>query len=485
MDFFRNISIKPKGFRSQKEIIRISFEDCCKKLVCVLQPEICNKLADYYEFSRQQKRRFRTSTNFVEDFVDILKKERIIKPNDSDLLEHGLRYIDQHELVSQVAEIFKAPLETEIYNKEDLCWLLVNFLKRNYSSQYQDITPLGCLEKTVSVNELYIDGRIEILVKKDSLSGTETWIRLESYHEIVSVALERGAVLLEGDPGCGKSMLMLQLVHEWCENIQKSPMTQVDLLIFLQLEKVEVDRDIYDSISRLLLPDESSINIDNISNVIHSYSSVMIFLDGVDNVAEAQWISGFLLDKVHAKKFSLVITTRPVLLTGKYFAEMKRFRLCGYDATEKEKYVRKVFNLNNKDGTVQICNKTSAVASLNIFSENSLLFFTFVNMSSQKGYPEDASTITNIFRQVMPLIMSHGKTETEVNGEDFLENEYLLSHEEYDTLVKSGEKKVWSKQDLANITGKNVTIFIRELASYKKNESVSSNLIRSLLIMTI
>ncbi|KAJ8050846.1 hypothetical protein HOLleu_04203 [Holothuria leucospilota] len=449
------LSKTARDSKMHKEMHRTRFEDCCKELSTVLTPDICNKLADYFGFTTRQKA-FRKSSTLVTAFVQTLNDQRLIKPNDSSLLENGLKNVGETVLASRVTEMFRKPLlKVDVYTLQDLHWQFVYNLKQSYASQCEVI---GTLDQEYYIDQLYIDGRVEVLISDDGINGIKMWKELEKYHDIASIALRNERVILEGSPGYGKSMLMLQLVYEWCGRVGTSPMSQVDLVFLLKLEKIDGDQNIYHAVRRMLLPDESPIDVEIIENIVLNCSSVMFLIDGLHKMSEDRnhWISNFLLHEAKTKRFPVVVTARPGLLPEKYLLEMQRCRLCGFDFKAKETYVRKIVLANNKDGAEETSNKVNRIVGRASFSDIPLLFCNFAYMVSQEKYGGDASAITTVFGNIMSSITGSAKTKIVAEARDISENsdQYSIGKVAYDTLMKNEETMVCTKEELTDVIGR-------------------------------
>ena len=103
---------------------------------------------------------------------------------------------------------------------------------------------------------MYVEGGIEYLTK---IKMKDTWKSFNSYKDIFT-DMTGDRWIIEGEPGYGKSTLSLQLAYEWCHQVDKSAMCEVELFLLVRLRQLKGEGSIYEAIKRFILPKDSKIH---------------------------------------------------------------------------------------------------------------------------------------------------------------------------------------------------------------------------------
>ncbi|PIK42691.1 putative NLR family CARD domain-containing protein 4 [Apostichopus japonicus] len=148
--------------------------------------------------------------------------------------------------------------------------------------------------------------------------------------------------ILEGEPGYGKSILTLQLAYDWCNGVQGSPLSNVEILILLRLRQLGGVKSIYRAINRFLASG-SRLSEKDIEDVLKNASSVEILLDGYDEYPDQDKIKGNDVRSIIMREMfpnhDVTLTTR--YLPKKFPKLTKRVKLTGFDNEARDEYLRK------------------------------------------------------------------------------------------------------------------------------------------------
>ncbi|PIK45557.1 hypothetical protein BSL78_17596, partial [Apostichopus japonicus] len=224
---------------------------------------------------------------------------------------------------------------------------LKRLLKTHYQEQYSAIRPLPWRkDKLYSIEEIHINGGIELLIVEDNINKKIRWEALESYYGIYrDPRLKKSRRrILEGHAGYGKSLLTLKLAFDWCTGVKDSPLFNVELLILLKFSHLRSSSSIPEAIKRFILPIDSPITSEQIEYVIGNCKSVSVLLDGYDR---SLFLDTFLGNDVTGIVQNDVLKQFDVTLTSKYLPDdptlsTQRIRLTGFDEDARDQYIRNV-----------------------------------------------------------------------------------------------------------------------------------------------
>lgn len=111
------------------------------------------------------------------------------------------------------------------------------------------------------------------------------WESLKSYEDILREPRLSSFLIIEGDPGIGKSTLALKLVSDWCTGNQSSPLQNVEILLFLRLRYLGNIQSIYQTIKECILPKDTLLTSSDLDGIIRNSKSVLLLLDGYDELS--------------------------------------------------------------------------------------------------------------------------------------------------------------------------------------------------------
>ncbi|PIK52552.1 hypothetical protein BSL78_10542 [Apostichopus japonicus] len=192
------------------------------RLAELLTIEIILSLATFFMFPPAKIDELRHAKNSRGQLMVSLMEERgQIKPNDISPLLTALDKLERHGLLSTLHRLFPGSEEggIEMHGKDT----------------------------TGSVRPL---------------TGNRTEaVKLKSYRDVFNDdIISSKRILLEGDPGYGKSTFTLQAAYDWCTATDSSPLKGVDIFILLPLRLLGGILSICLAIKLILMPDYSKLN---------------------------------------------------------------------------------------------------------------------------------------------------------------------------------------------------------------------------------
>ncbi|KAJ8043008.1 hypothetical protein HOLleu_09920 [Holothuria leucospilota] len=326
----------------------------------------------------------------------------------------------------------------------------LNEIKERYKDLYDAVKPIPYMkDKTICGNDVFVDPCITF---KDS---NGKWIGLQTYHNVFSdPRIKSERLLLEGEPGYGKSTLAFQYAYDWCNSIQDSPLKDVDILILLRLKQLGGVSSFYRGIKEFLLPRKSTLTESDIENILTNSNSVVIILDAFDEYPDQNSRTSHIISIIAGKMFCdliVLLTTRPLCLPQKYSPSPKRLRLRGFTQKARKYYIRKA--VDNNDQTVREiegCLEDNPI--LRDLCEVPLLFVHFAHIMYDYRNFTTLNSATKFFRHMISCLSHHIKNETQdVDNcnDDLLKNwQHKLYIKAFKALREGRKRMVCRKEEL-------------------------------------
>lgn len=160
--------------------------------------------------------------------------------------------------------------------------IFLESLRQKYENMYSVIRPVPWKKNKWRIKDFFVDINIAILDQRKDSKHKDSWISLDSYeslftHEKLAIAKR---IIIEADPGCGKTTLMYQLAYLWCS--KKPPMQDVDIFLLLPLRKMRTGMSIVHAIKQILLPRDTSLTDEDIQLILKEDLRKVLALDGLD-----------------------------------------------------------------------------------------------------------------------------------------------------------------------------------------------------------
>lgn len=342
--------------------------------------------------------------------------------------------------------------------------IFIDEIKRKYRNQYEAVHPIPYIkDRLYCVNMVFVEAGIQCLSRGGG-ERSQTWRKIASYHEIFEDSTSDSVrVILEGEPGYGKSTLSLQIVYDWCNSISESPLRNVDIVIFLRLRQLGGVRSVYRAIKQFILPKDSEIVETDIKAVLSSCPSVAVLLDGFDEYPDQadtneSDIKSIIEGEMFQKSFVL-ITTRLSCLPRKYASVTKRMRLTGFDDSSREQYICKAVAGNDTNAADEIRQQLKENPVLSELCQVPLFFVMFAHMTHEKQEFRDCTSVTLFFRYMISCFHNHMRNKMD---DDNVQKSHLFenNHKKLDKIAFDGLTKahyeiiVWDKDQLRENIGK-------------------------------
>ncbi|KAJ8048547.1 NACHT, LRR and PYD domains-containing protein 1b allele 4 [Holothuria leucospilota] len=366
-------------------------------------------------------------------------------------------------------------------------------LMMNYRDICEAINPLPYdKEYKYRIEEIYVECAIEELEKSEEerdkegqlLRKVEVWRKLKSHNDILEKTCTKNTrVIIEGDPGYGKSTLAFRLAYDWYTKDENSPLKEVDIFILLRLRHLKNVASIPAAVKRFLLSKDSSLTVGDVRKVLSHSESLLIYLDGFNRYpnqteTENNVISDVLMKNTF-KNSQVIVTTRPSCLPGEYANVTKRLRLTGFGKNTWKKYIHQAVpdeNLLERNKITDILNQNPFLSDL---CQVPLFCALLVHISKSNDTFKNSQlqTVTKFFEKLMDCFYSK-LTSSEENHHSAL---CKICFEE---LVCKNEALLWRKKDICRKLGKTLYQKYRRIGvlveeqfqrSYKGGHEVENN----------
>ncbi|XP_019861664.1 PREDICTED: NACHT, LRR and PYD domains-containing protein 13-like [Amphimedon queenslandica] len=306
-------------------------------------------------------------------------------------------------------------------------------------------------------------------------------------------------VLIEGEPGIGKSTLAKELVLRWANRSDKL-LSNYDIVFFIQLRFETYHK--ATSIEDLFVDlDNQTINMTDLNIEIKKRkgAGILWILDGFDELPSHLRNNSILMTLIKGvilPKSTVIVTSRPVasdlLLELLKDDNSKRISLRGFDSTKIGEFALKYFNDKDKASNFSSYYSDNIVIESMLYNPlNCFIVCTIFNdliATNNEQYPQ---TMTSLYNHYIRILLKRHliKTklisdidykmpqrlmlETDFNNQllqDVWENFSLISKIAYDGVM---EEQYVFENKLHNVTKLSMMDTIFSFFLYEKNESSS------------
>ncbi|KAJ8017888.1 NACHT, LRR and PYD domains-containing protein 10 [Holothuria leucospilota] len=349
-------------------------------------------------------------------------------------------------------------IQADLQEKKDI---FLRQLKEKYKDLCDGVRPVPYRkDEMLSVNSVFVDCVIESLCLKGAgQRRKKEWKTLQSYLKLFSVREEKSTRrILQGEPGFGKSILCLQVAHDWCNT--HSNFSDVDLLILLRLKQLGGVKSIYTAIKCYILPKDTTLNENDIKEIVKTFGSVLVILDGFDEYPdqdtskESDVIS--IISRQMFQECTVVITTRSSYIPMNYPPSTKIYRLRGFDENSRLNYIQNLISDGNVDAN-KIERDIMNAPILSDLSQIPLLFAIFVNLTQESDGIKQVASVTEVFKYIISAFHKHTKNlmvhENVVKYDSFEKDHPALDEICFQAVSNEKQCIVWEKDAIIKKIG--------------------------------
>ncbi|XP_071851976.1 uncharacterized protein [Apostichopus japonicus] len=224
-------------------------------------------------------------------------------------------------------------------NDEELLHQLKKELEFKYKGWCAQIQPIPGGPQQYEVEKVFID---RPLIVSDDCRNSNNWSGLNSYNDIFKQDSKR--IIIEAEPGYGKSTMILQAAKDWCIKDTKSSLKDVEILILLRLKMLKGITGFYEAVKTTLLPMDTTLLTSQIKRLVRECKSVVVALDDFDEYPDKKKESDFMkiLKGDMLQNCKVILLTRISILPEDYHGKTKFMQLKGFSNENQTQYMAKV-----------------------------------------------------------------------------------------------------------------------------------------------
>ncbi|KAJ8034146.1 NACHT, LRR and PYD domains-containing protein 10 [Holothuria leucospilota] len=332
------------------------FEEFVAGFSTFLTSDLFEALCKHFDISASEKRKLLSNNAPGLNLLALLKAKNIITPTDVTALAipafANLKQVVakinryQSDLRDSKISLLEHQRELTLDEKADI---FVYYLHLNIKSWYESICPLPWKKASKwGLSDLFIACGLTLTNTKSHTSFKNVDDRcIVTYDDIFKLPWLQDAprIVVEGNPGSGKTMLASQIAYDWMEGKFKS----TRFAILLQLKYVE-DMTIPEAIAKLILPFESPLTEADVEAFLENIDpcKVCLILDGLEEYTgggkgfdpqQSELMKVMNREKLPATK--VIITTRSEYLQDLPKCPMLKIRQFGKQ--DRDNYLKKIF----------------------------------------------------------------------------------------------------------------------------------------------
>ncbi|KAJ8039599.1 NLR family CARD domain-containing protein 4 [Holothuria leucospilota] len=480
----------------------IGFGKFMVDLAGFLTVQIVISLATYFGFSTAQKDKLRDAQCPGQLMVDCLTERGIISQTDISPLIKALEFLGLYGVKQEALLSFQLYLSTchqssgyspvgarayssqspELENRYSPVGArgypsqspemqnrklnqLQRYLRAAYELMYRAIQPIPYIrDKLFCVNDVFVEGGIEIInatdkgdsaVASSSSPPKKQTKPLKSYRDIFNDGMVPSKrVIVEGEPGYGKSTLTLQAAYDWCEQHSPSSALQgVELFILLPLRLLKGIVSVYKAVKLFILPRDCNLLESEIKDIIDSCSSVVIVLDGFDEYPDIDSdINSDFMEIIKGKMFTnfkLILCTRSGCLPSSLDPRTIRVRLTGFDVDARDRYMSNAIVGGSAEKANEIRQNLLKNPIMCDLCQVPLFFVMFAHMANESKDIYKCDSVTSFFKYMLHCFYSHMWKKEEEHGKVSCcttANTKRLNKVAFNGLAGGNQTLVWDKE---------------------------------------
>ncbi|XP_071842482.1 uncharacterized protein [Apostichopus japonicus] len=241
------------------------------------------KLCENFEVTDKNKNTVISSQNPGLSFLQTIDKMGIINPSDVSKLETPLEEYRLLQAVAKIHEYQSLVLSDETMPRdEDKESLFLKCLQQKMKSWFETMTPVPWMKSCQwKSNDLFIASRLVLTNSGSKISSREVDRKCKLHYLDIFTDERLKAetrIILEGQPGSGKTMLSSQLAYDWC----CGKLMDIPIVIYLPLKIVD-DMTIIQAIKKFYIRKGIPITEEDIESMLNSdKKKVYLILDGLE-----------------------------------------------------------------------------------------------------------------------------------------------------------------------------------------------------------
>ncbi|XP_071843394.1 uncharacterized protein [Apostichopus japonicus] len=306
------------------------------------------KLCDNFEVTDKNKKTVISSQNPGLSFLLTIDKMGIINPSDVSKLETPLEEYRLLQGVAKIHEYQSLVLYDEIKPQdEDKESLFLKCLQQKMKSWFETMTPVPWMKSCQwKSNDLFIASRLVLTNSGSKISSREVDRKCKLHYRDIFTDERLKAetrIILEGQPGSGKTMLSSQLAYDWC----CGKLMDIPMVVYLPLKIVD-DMTIIQAIKMFYIRKGIPITEEDIESILNSdKKKVYLILDGLEeyNGVTKDGSPSEVMRVMTKEKLSnciVIITARTDY--AKHLPPGPMLKIGSFGEDERNEYIEKVYS---------------------------------------------------------------------------------------------------------------------------------------------
>ncbi|ELU18613.1 hypothetical protein CAPTEDRAFT_216908 [Capitella teleta] len=252
-----------------------------------------------------------------------------------------------------ISEHLEKWLRNDCSEEQDIFRSLRSELQSHYKRRLASIRPMPWLQEIhLNLTEIYVKRQLKL---KTNHKGDERIVTMDDLFTPQETKEIPRRLLIEGNPGIGKSMICQSLAHEWGTQSCGSQcgtlcVHSYDLVLHFHASDFKHLQSVAEAITTHLLPFDCNIPSRQLEELLRA-KNVLLIVDAFDEASSENEILHQLIEGKLLKHKTLLITSRPYFLQNKLRHFESRFTVEGYDKEEQFEHVKRYADSKKIDPT--------------------------------------------------------------------------------------------------------------------------------------
>ncbi|PIK39461.1 hypothetical protein BSL78_23702 [Apostichopus japonicus] len=307
---------------------------------------------------------------------------------------------------------------------------VVEALRKTYSRWYSKIQPIPYIrDRMFGVNEIYVENGIEIVE-----GGAHIPSKLDSFRDVFDKGIISSRnILLEGDPGYGKSTFALQAAYDWCAQKSSpssfSPLRNFQVLILLPLRLLGSISSIYEAIRSILLPTDLELSEKDVKEILKYCKTVLFVFDGYDEYPDRNCDT---VTDVHRiiegdmfADFKVLTSTRSSSLLRNLYHRYVTVRLTGFNDVARNRYITKSVVPNDDAAATRIIGLLKENPILSDICQVPMFCVLFAHMAEKEDDRIELNSVTSFIKHIISCMYNHMWVKDRVPSSNRIVHDYV------------------------------------------------------------
>lgn len=308
--------------------------------------------------------------------------------------------------------------------------VFVEALRKTYSRWYSKIQPIPYIrDRMFGVDEIYVENGIEIVE-----GGAHIPSKLDSFRDVFDKGIISSRnILLEGDPGYGKSTFALQAAYDWCAQKSSpssfSPLRNFQVLILLPLRLLGSISSIYEAIRSILLPTDLELSEKDVKEILKYCKTVLFVFDGYDEYPDRNCDT---VTDVHRiiegdmfADFKVLTSTRSSSLLRNLYHRYVTVRLTGFNDVARNRYITKSVVPNDDAAATRIIGLLKENPILSDICQVPMFCVLFAHMAEKEDDRIELNSVTSFIKHIISCMYNHMWVKDRVPSSNRIVHDYV------------------------------------------------------------